>query len=57
MVCLSKLKIQVMFVILTTRGRVTVARKAHNLEVVGSIPTPATLRLASLAQCKLFCIE
>ncbi len=25
-----------------SRGRVTVARKAHNLEVVGSIPIPAT---------------
>ena len=28
--------------IIVSRGRVTVARKAHNLEVVGSIPTPAT---------------
>lgn len=26
------------------RGRVPVARKAHNLEVVGSIPTPATAK-------------
>lgn len=25
-----------------SRGRAVVARKAHNLEVVGSIPTPAT---------------
>ncbi len=28
-----------------TRGGVTVAREAHNLEVVGSIPTPATNEL------------
>ncbi len=28
--------------LLLSRGRVTVARKAHNLEVVGSTPTPAT---------------
>ena len=27
------------------RGRAEVARKAHNLEVVGSIPTPATKKI------------
>ena len=35
-----------------TRGREVVSRQAHNLEIAGAIPAPATLRLASLAQCK-----
>ena len=28
-----------------SRGRAVVARKAHNLEVVGSNPTPATVEV------------
>ena len=31
------------------RGGAVVARQAHNLEVVGSIPTPATCRDSTLA--------
>ena len=32
---------------LLLRGRAVVARQAHNLEVVGSIPTPATMALSN----------
>ncbi len=31
----------------TSRGRAVVARQAHNLEVVGSSPTPATMLCAA----------
>ena len=36
------------------RGRAEVARQAHNLEAVGSIPTPATKDLTGLARRKSF---
>ena len=32
----------------TLRGRALVARQAHNLEVVGSIPAPATKEYSGL---------
>ena len=32
---------------LLLRGRAVVARQAHNLKVVGSIPTPATMALSN----------
>ena|GEM_PF-3547727 len=43
-----------------SRGRATVARQAHNLKIVGSIPTPATIYSRPKAKYsripqKLFC--
>ena len=37
------------------RGRAEVARQAHNLEAVGSIPTPATNLILSRPFGRLFC--
>ena len=39
--------------LLTSRGRVTVARQAHNLKIVGAIPAPAT-RTVRLSKNALF---
>ncbi len=38
----------------TLRGRAAVARRAHNPEVVGSNPTPATLKDAEKASFFVF---
>ena len=45
--CFSKVECRFGLVFFMLRGGAEVARQAHNLKVVGSIPTPATIYLAS----------
>ena len=42
-----KLKYTSLETVITSRGGAVVARQAHNLEVIGSNPFPATIELTS----------